>query len=171
MKNIAFLVFVVVVSTRVFSPRRRVTRVETRRSAVATPLVDPSLVRPCFGSVPTFPSMLRAPASRTVRRNCIHRVHLRPINALGRPVLPSLVSSGYGPAAPFVRRYAQTPPGGQGPGGSGGLPGFNFPMQQQYAKGDALKEFVRALLRAFLCFLPVVSVERRPDRASKGRKA
>ena len=110
--------------------------------------------------------MLRALASRTV-----HCVHPRPINAFGRPVLPSLVSSGYAPAAPFVRQYAQTPPGGQGPGGSGGLPGFKFPMQQQYAKGDALKEFVRALLGAFLCFLPVVSVERRPDRASKGRKA
>lgn len=82
--------------------------------------------------------MLQGLASRTVR--LISRVHPRTVNALGRPVL-SLVSRGYAPAAPSVRHYAQTPPGGQGPAGGGGFPGFKFPMQQQYAKGDALKEF------------------------------
>jgi hypothetical protein len=91
--------------------------------------------------------MLQGLASRTVR--LISRVHTRPVNALGRPVLLPLVSAGYVPAAPSVRHYAQTPPGGQGPGGGGGFPGFKFPMQQQYAKGDALKEFVRALLGFF----------------------
>jgi hypothetical protein len=98
----------------------------------------------------SVPSMLQGPALRTVRR--ISRVRPRPINALGRPVLP-IVSGGYAPAAPFVRHYAQTPPGGQGPAGGGGFPGFKFPMQQQYAKGDALKEFVRALL-VFFSVLP-----------------
>ncbi|SRR6266404_4551586 len=39
-----------------------------------------------------------------------------------------------------VCHYAQTPPGG-----GGGFPEFKFPMQQQYSKGDALKEFVGAL--------------------------
>lgn len=88
--------------------------------------------------------MLQGFASRPAR--LISRVHPRPANAFGRPVLLPLVSGGYAPVAPSVRHYAQTPPGGQGPGGGGGFPGFKFPMQQQYAKGDALKEFVRALL-------------------------
>ncbi|KAN0109195.1 P-loop containing nucleoside triphosphate hydrolase protein [Russula decolorans] len=83
--------------------------------------------------------MLQGLASRTVR--FISRVHPRPVNALGRRVLLPLVSGGYAPAALSVRHYAQTPPGGQGPGGGGGFPGFKFPMQQQYEKGDALKEF------------------------------
>ena len=88
--------------------------------------------------------MLQGLASRTARRNCIYRVHqnntLRRVNALGRP---AIVSDGYAPSTLLVRHYAQNPPGGQG--GGGGFPGFRFPMQQQYAKGDALKEFVRAL--------------------------
>ena len=104
-------------------------------------------------SVPILPSMLQGLASRT--RNCIHRVHPRPVNGLGRPA--RLVSGGYALAVLSIRHYAQIPPGGQGPGGSGGFPGFKFPMQQQYAKGDALKEFVRALLRKFLrVFSPVL---------------
>jgi hypothetical protein len=94
--------------------------------------------------------MLQGLASRTARR--ISRVHPRAVNALGHPVLLPLVSGGYAPAAPSVRRYAQTPPGGQGPAGGGGFPGFKFPMQQQYGKGDALKEFVRALLGNFLVY-------------------
>jgi hypothetical protein len=89
-------------------------------------------------------------ALRTVRP--ISRVRPRPVNALGRPVLLPLVSGGYTPLAPSVRHYAQ--PGGQGPGGGGGFPGFKFPMQQQYAKGDALKEFVRVLLGFFLRVFP-----------------
>jgi hypothetical protein len=93
--------------------------------------------------------MLQGPALRTVRR--IPRVRPRSINALGRPVPPP-VSGGHAPAPVFVRHYAQTPPGGQGPAGGGGFPGFKFPMQQQYAKGDALKEFVRALLVYFSVF-------------------
>ncbi|KAI0262358.1 P-loop containing nucleoside triphosphate hydrolase protein [Gloeopeniophorella convolvens] len=40
---------------------------------------------------------------------------------------------------PFIRHYAQTPPGGSG--GGGGFPGFRLPGQQQYSEGDALKEF------------------------------
>ena len=72
------------------------------------------------------------------------RAYTRHINVL----LP-LVSGGYAPATPSVRHYAQIPPGGQGPGGGGGFPAFKFPMQQQQAKGDALKEFVRALFRFF----------------------
>ena len=92
----------------------------------------------------SVPSMLQGVASRPAR--LISRVHPRPVNAFSRPVLLPLVSGGYAPAASSVRHYAQTPPGGQGPGGGGGFPGFKFPMQQQYAKGDALKEFVRALL-------------------------
>ena len=107
------------------------------------------MVTPALVSVP---SMLQGLASRTVRP--ISRVHRRPVNALVRPVLLPLVSGGYAPAAPSVRYYAQTPPGGQGPAGlgGGGFPGFKFPMQQQYAKGDALKEFVRALLGVFLVY-------------------
>ena len=89
--------------------------------------------------------MLQGLASRT--RNCIHRVHSRPVSGLGRQARLPLVFSGYAPTALSIRHYAQIPPGGQGPGGSGGFPGFKFPMQQQYAKGDALKEFVRAVLR------------------------
>jgi hypothetical protein len=86
--------------------------------------------------------MLQNLASRTARRNSIHKLRtnyssLRRANALGRQLL---VSGGYAPAAPSVRHYAQIPPGGQG--GSGG---FKFPMQQQYEKGDALKDFVRVL--------------------------
>ena len=90
--------------------------------------------------------MLQGLASRTVRLPS--RVHPRPVNVLGRLALPPLVFGGY--TAPSVRRYAQTPPGGQGPGGGGGFPGFKFPMQQQYEKGEALKEFVCALLCVFL---------------------
>jgi hypothetical protein len=91
--------------------------------------------------------MLQGLASRIVKRDCISRVYPRPIYALCRPaLLPPLVFGSYAPAAPSVRHYAQTPPGGQDKGGSGGFPGLKFPMQQQYAKGDALKEFVRALL-------------------------
>ena len=105
---------------------------------------DSIVVAPALVSVP---SMLQGLASRTVRP--ISRVHPRPVHALGRPVLLPLVSGGHAPATPSVRYYAQTPPGGQGPGGGGGFPGFKFPMQQQYAKGDALKEFVRALLGVF----------------------
>ncbi|KAI0277462.1 P-loop containing nucleoside triphosphate hydrolase protein [Russula aff. rugulosa BPL654] len=82
--------------------------------------------------------MLQGSALRTGR--LISRVHPRLVNALGRPLLP-LVSGAYAPAALSVRYYAQTPPGGQGPAGGGGFPGFQFPMQQQYAKGDALREF------------------------------
>jgi hypothetical protein len=87
-------------------------------------------------------------ASRTFRRDIIHKVHPNYIassltrgNALSRSVL---VAGRY-VAASSVRHYAQTPPGGSG--STGGIPGFKFPMQQQYGKGDALKEFVRA--RAF----------------------
>jgi hypothetical protein len=105
---------------------------------------DSIVVPPALVSVP---SMLQGVASRTVR--LISRVHPRPVNALGRPALLFLVSGGYAPAAPSVRHYAQSPPGGQGPGGGGGFPGLKFPMQQQYEKGDALKEFVRALLVLF----------------------
>ena len=96
----------------------------------------------CFGLCLCRLSMLQGLASTTVRFTS--RAYPRPINVL----LP-LVSGGYAPAAPSVRRYAQTPPGGQGPGGGGGFPAFKFPMQQQQAKGDALKEFVRALFRFF----------------------
>jgi len=122
--------------------------------------------------------MLQGLASRTVR--LISRVHPGPVNALGRPVLLlPLISGGYAPAALPVRHYAQTPPGGQGPGGSGGFPGFKFPMQQQYAKGDALKDFVRARLRVFfsdirspvLSCAVVVAVEQRLDGISKVWKA
>lgn len=91
--------------------------------------------------------MLQGIASRTARRNCINGVRPRPVNAPGRQVL--LIR--YAPAASSIRHYAQIPPGGQGPGGSGGFPGLKFPMQQQYAKGDALKEFVRTLLGNFRC--------------------
>lgn len=115
-------------------------------------------------------------ASRTARRNCIiNRVRPGPVNAPRCQVLLPLVSGGYAPAASSIRRYAQIPPGGQGPGGSGGFPSFKFPMQQQYAKGDALKEFVRALLDIsvyfLICSLRVVAVEHRPDRVGKDRKA
>ncbi|KAH9988560.1 P-loop containing nucleoside triphosphate hydrolase protein [Russula vinacea] len=81
--------------------------------------------------------MLQGLASRTARRNCINGVRPRPVNAPGRQVLPPR----FAPAASSIRHYAQIPPGGQGPGGSGGFPSLKFPMQQQYAKGDALKEF------------------------------
>lgn len=105
----------------------------------------PVTVTPAFKLVLCVPSMLQGLASRTARPPS--RVHPRPINALGRLVLLPLASGGY--TAPSVRHYAQTPPGGQGPGGGGGFPGFKFPMQQQYEKGGALKEFVCALLDAF----------------------
>ena len=58
-----------------------------------------------------------------------------------RAAPPSLIPTNYYVPA-GVRHYAQNPPGGTG--GGGGIPGFRFPMQQQYSKGDALKEFVRA---------------------------
>jgi hypothetical protein len=87
--------------------------------------------------------MLQGLATRSYN---VYRVHpnyiassLRRAYPLSRSVL---VSSRYA-AVPSIRHYAQTPPGG--PAGSGGVPGFKFPMQQQYSKGDALKEFVRAL--------------------------
>jgi hypothetical protein len=116
--------------------------------------------------------MLQGLASRTVR--LISRAHPRPVNALSRPLLLPLVSSGYAPAAPSVRHYAQTPPGGQGPGGGGGFLGFKFPMQQQYAKGDALKEFVRAVGSFFSIFphpfFHALSVEQRLDGVGKVRK-
>jgi hypothetical protein len=113
------------------------------------------IVAPALVSVP---SMLQGLASRPVR--LISRVHPRPVNALGRPLLLlPLVSGGHVPAAaPSVRHYAQTPPGGQGPAGGGGFPGFKFPMQQQYEKGDALKEFVRALLGALLVYSAVADL-------------
>ena len=86
--------------------------------------------------------MLQGLATRSYS---VYRVHpnyiassLRRANVLSRSVL---VSSRY--AVPSIRHYAQKPPGG--PAGRGGIPGFKFPMQQQYAKGDALKEFVRIL--------------------------
>jgi hypothetical protein len=146
------------------------------------PLLDPSLIQystvvpPASLSVRVSPSMLQGLASRTIRHNCIYRAHPRPVNALVRPVLLPLVSGGYAPAAPSIRHYAQTPPGGQGPGGSGGFPGLKFPMQQQYAKGDALKEFVRVVMGVFRCiFSPILSrivaVEHRPDRVGKDWKA
>jgi hypothetical protein len=108
-----------------------------------------TLVPPVLLSVRVSPPMLQGLASRTIRHNCIYRVHPRPVNALGRPVL---VSGGCAPAAPSIRHYAQTPPRGQGPGGSGRFPGFKIPMQQQYTKGDALKEFVRAVSGRFLVY-------------------
>ena len=102
--------------------------------------------------------MLQGLASRIARRNNIYQNlhlnrnhHLGRVNApfLSRPVLvPGGYRYGYVPRALSVRHYAQqTPPGGQG--GGGGFPGFKFPMQQQYAKGDALKEFVRAFAEPF----------------------
>ena len=104
-----------------------------------------------------LPSMLQSFASRTAKRNSIyhkalarHHHHLGRANGLllDRPV--PLISGGghsYAPAVHSTHRYyaQQTPPGGS-QGGGGGIPGFKFPMQQQYGKGDALKEFVRALL-------------------------
>ena len=57
-----------------------------------------------------------------------------------RSATPSLIATNYYVPA-SVRLYAQNPPGGTADGG--GIPGFRFPMQQQYSKGDALKEFVR----------------------------
>jgi hypothetical protein len=114
--------------------------------------------------------MLQGLASRTARHNSIyyralarHNRHLGRVNALllDHPALPLAVSGGghsYAPAVLTVHRrhYAQeTPPGG-GRGGGGGVPGFSFPMQQQHAKGDALKEFVRVpplwLARFFLFY-------------------
>jgi hypothetical protein len=45
-------------------------------------------------------------------------------------------------------------------------------MQQQYAKGDALKEVVRGLLVYFLTrYSRVVAIEHRPDGVGKDRKA
>jgi hypothetical protein len=110
--------------------------------------------------------MLQGLASRSRAVRLISRVHPRPVKALGHPVLLPLVSGGYAPAAPSVRHYAQTPPGGQGPGGGGGFPGFKFPMQQQYAKGDALKEFVRALLGVSLVYSLIRSFMRCCCRAA-----
>lgn len=98
-------------------------------------------------SVLVSPSMFQGLVSRTARCNSIYKVltSLRHGHALGhRPVL--LASGGHAPlpiTLPSVRHYAKIPPGR----GQGGFPEFKFPMQQQYAKGDALKEFVRATLR------------------------
>ena len=96
--------------------------------------------------------MLQGFASRTGR--LIPRVHPRPVNAFARPLLLPLVSGGYAPVTPSVRHYAQKPPGGQGRGGGGGFPGFQFPMQQQYEKGGALKEFVRAPVGMYVSVFP-----------------
>lgn len=105
--------------------------------------------------------MLQGLASRTARRNSIYQKlrshpnrnhHLAHGNApfLSPPVLvPGGYGYGYVPRVLSVRHYAQQmPPGGHG--GSGGLPGFKFPMQQQYAKGGALEEFVRAIAKPVL---------------------
>ena len=101
------------------------------------------------GSESLLTAMLQGLASRTVKRNNIYTAgYLRRANALSRSVL---VTGRYALAAPSVRHYAQTPPGGSG--GGQGMPGFKFPMQQQYAKGDALKEFVRTReLRSYRLF-------------------
>ncbi|KAI9459730.1 P-loop containing nucleoside triphosphate hydrolase protein [Lactarius psammicola] len=81
--------------------------------------------------------MLHGLASRSFRRNVFRNAHTKSNHLLrvAAPSLPVLIASSYAP----VRHYAQTPPGGTGSGG--GIPGFRFPMQQQYSKGDALKEF------------------------------
>ena len=81
---------------------------------------------------------LNSLAPRSFRNNLSRNAHPNSHTFL-RAVAPSLVATSYVPAS--VRRYAQTPPGGTG--GGGGIPGFRFPMQQEYLKGDALKEFVR----------------------------
>ena len=135
-------------------------------------------------------SMLQGLTSRTARRNSIYQKlhshpnrnhHLTRGNApfLSRPVLvPGGYSYGYVPRVLSVRHYAQqTPPGGYGR--SGGLPGFNFPMQQQYAKGGALEEFVRAIaepvlgccLQLFYAVCVAVPVEYRLDRVGEDGKA
>ena len=146
---VVIVVLVAVVLVRRVEQRSMMTK--TRRAAHSLSSSQTSIVvAPALVSVP---SMLQGLASRTVR--LISRVHPRPINALSRPVLLPLVSGGYAPTTPSVRHYAQTPPGGQGPGGGGGFPGFKLPMQQQYEKGDALKEFVRTLLGVFFkCAFP-----------------
>ena len=96
-------------------------------------------------SVLRSPSMLTSLASRSFRRNVLRNAHPNSQRPLRVPTstLPVLIATGYAP----VRNYSQTPPGGTG--GVGGIPGFRFPMQQQHSKGDALKEFVRALPRIF----------------------
>ncbi|KAH8992997.1 P-loop containing nucleoside triphosphate hydrolase protein [Lactarius akahatsu] len=78
--------------------------------------------------------MLYGLASRSFRRNVFRNAHPNPYHLLRitAPSLPALIATSYVP----TRHYAQTPPGG-----GGGVPGFRFPMQQQYSKGDALKEF------------------------------
>jgi hypothetical protein len=120
------------------------------------------------------PSMLR-----TIRRDIIYKVHPNyPASSLtrGNAFSRSVLVVGRCVAASSVRHYAQTPPGGSG--NAGGFPGFKFPMQQQYSKGDALKEFVRArgafvgdhgaLLSDDLCPL---HLERRLDGTRQGWEA
>ncbi|KAH9971031.1 P-loop containing nucleoside triphosphate hydrolase protein [Lactifluus volemus] len=81
--------------------------------------------------------MLQGLATRSYN---VYRVHPNDIASSLRRAYPLsrsvLVSSRYA-AVPSIRHYAQTPPGG--PAGSGGIPGFKFPMQQQYSKGTLLK--------------------------------
>jgi len=84
--------------------------------------------------------MLNSLASTSFRRNLFRNAHPNSHHLLrvAAPSLSVLIATSYSP----VRHYAQTPPGGTG--GGGGIPGLRLPMQQQYSKGDALKEFVRA---------------------------
>ncbi|KAH9052308.1 P-loop containing nucleoside triphosphate hydrolase protein [Lactarius vividus] len=81
--------------------------------------------------------MLHGLASRSFRRNVFRNAHPNSHHLLrvAAPSLPALIATSHAP----VRHYAQIPPGGTG--GGGGIPGFRLPMQQQYSKGDALKEF------------------------------
>ena len=147
---VVIVVLVAVVLVRRVEQRSMMTKTRRAAHSLSSNSQTSIVVAPALVSVP---SMLQGLASRTVR--LISRVHPRPINALSRPVLLPLVSGGYAPTTPSVRHYAQTPPGGQGPGGGGGFPGFKLPMQQQYEKGDALKEFVRTLLGVFFkCAFP-----------------
>jgi hypothetical protein len=107
--------------------------------------------------------MLQGLVSRTARssstyhkvlpRHNHHHWHLGRVNnallllSRSAPLVPGSGHS-YAPAVLSSRRhYAQQIPPGGGQGGGGGIPGFKFPMQQQYVKGDALKEFVRAPFR------------------------
>jgi hypothetical protein len=138
-----------VVSVKKMAGMKHVARAATRCAYAARPYLLYSLAR-----VP--PSMLQGLASRNHSALTRHIHHLGRLNALllSRPA-PPLVSGVGHSCAPAVltarrRHYAQqTPPGG-GRGGSGGIPGLSFPMQQQYAKGDALKEFVRCTSTTFL---------------------
>ncbi|KAF8274349.1 P-loop containing nucleoside triphosphate hydrolase protein [Lactarius quietus] len=81
--------------------------------------------------------MFNSLASKSFRRKFFLNAHPKSPHLLrvAAPSIPVLIATSYAP----VRHYAQIPPGGAG--GGGGMPGFRFPMQQQYSKGDALKEF------------------------------